>query len=117
MSKSIYRARLGFGVGALLAIAAGAFAGCGGDDTGAAGSGGAGGATSATTATSSGTAGGAESCEPDPNNECQVCAAAACMDNVAECCATPGCTDIVACARMKGCGGVDCYKPETCQDV
>ena len=82
------------------------------DDDGASGSGASGGAGGAGATT---TGAGGEECEPV--DACQECGAASCPDERANCCATPGCPTIIACAREHDCNGTDCYTPETCQAV
>ena len=81
------------------------------DDDGASGSGASGGAGGAGATTGA----GGEECEPV--DACQECGAASCPDERANCCATPGCPTIIACAREHECNGTDCYTPETCQAV
>lgn len=46
-----------------------------------------------------------------------ACACANCPCQLLDCDETPGCTEIRLCAQEKGCTGVDCLAPETCQDV
>ncbi|HEU4581834.1 MAG TPA: hypothetical protein VFS67_26450 [Polyangiaceae bacterium] len=40
---------------------------------------------------------------------CASCLCSACTDEVERCAQTPGCLEILACARSSGCGGMDCY--------
>ena len=55
------------------------------------------------TGTGSGTPGGMASCDPDPNEPCELCAAQACATEIDTCCAETGCIDLVRCALETGC--------------
>jgi hypothetical protein len=62
--------------------------------------------------------GGAPAALCSSSDACGVCICNECGDEFAACTETPGCVEIVACARLNGCAGFDCYcgsmDPITC---
>jgi hypothetical protein len=51
------------------------------------------------------------------SSTCDACLMSMCMTEYNTCQATTGCEEIVLCALMTGCTGIDCYMPGTCQAV
>jgi hypothetical protein len=71
------------------------------------------------TSSSTGASGQQNACGPDSVNQddpCEMCIATQCTAEALACCQAPGCLDVVLCAAEKGCGGVDCYTPDKCQE-
>jgi hypothetical protein len=42
-------------------------------------------------------------------DRCGECLCSACPDEIARCAATPGCAEILACARVNACFGFECF--------
>ena len=64
--------------------------------------------------------GGTAQCGPDAvdqSDPCEVCVVNACTLEALICCQTPGCLEIVDCAKATGCTGIDCYTEQTCKAV
>ncbi|HEY6723913.1 MAG TPA: hypothetical protein VI197_07770 [Polyangiaceae bacterium] len=75
-----------------------------------------GGASSSST-TGEGGAGGVAECIAQSKTDCEACLCGDCFQAYGDCVGDFGCPRILECMDSTGCTGIDCYAPDTCQQV
>lgn len=67
--------------------------------------------------TGEGGSGGVAECVAQSESDCEACLCADCFQEYGDCVGDFGCPKILECIDEKGCSGLDCYTPDTCQKV